>query len=46
MLHKIEQERPPPIQYEYGSRGPAEADEMIAKQGFVAESKYTYNTKK
>jgi glucose-6-phosphate 1-dehydrogenase len=34
LLHQIEKEKIKPIMYEYGSRGPAESDELIEKAGF------------
>jgi len=34
LLHQIEQERVKPILYEYGSRGPPEADELIHRAGY------------
>jgi glucose-6-phosphate 1-dehydrogenase len=34
LLHQIEKEKIKPIPYEYGSRGPAESDELIEKVGF------------
>lgn len=35
VLHQMEAERITPINYDYGSRGPAESDEMIARLGYV-----------
>ena len=34
LLHQIESDKIQPIKYEYGSRGPAESDEMIARLGY------------
>ena len=34
LLHQIESERPAPIPYIYGSRGPKEADELLAKNNY------------
>jgi len=42
LLHHIEQERPQPIPYIYGSRGPKEADELLAKNNFVYTGRYKY----
>ncbi|KAJ8397014.1 hypothetical protein AAFF_G00010680 [Aldrovandia affinis] len=42
LLHQIDRERTPPIPYPYGSRGPAEADEMVKKVGFRYEGTYKW----
>lgn len=42
LLHHIEQERPKPIPYVYGSRGPKEADELLAKNNFVYTGRYNW----
>ncbi|KAH0628843.1 hypothetical protein JD844_010430 [Phrynosoma platyrhinos] len=42
LLHKIEAEKPKPISYRYGSRGPAEADELMKKVGFQYEGTYRW----
>jgi len=34
ILHWIDDERPKPVKYPYGSRGPAELDAFIGKYGF------------
>lgn len=34
LLHRIENEKIKPIPYKYGSRGPAESDEMIDERGY------------
>ncbi len=34
LLHQIEREKIKPIPYKFGSRGPAESDELIAKLGY------------
>ena len=34
LLHQIETEKIKPIPYAYGSRGPVESDEMIARLGY------------
>lgn len=34
LLYKIEQEKTAPINYTYGSRGPAEADDLMQRVGF------------
>lgn len=42
LLHKIEREKLTPIPYIYGSRGPAEADELMKKVGFQYEGTYKW----
>ncbi|KAK7131971.1 hypothetical protein R3I93_018507 [Phoxinus phoxinus] len=42
LLHQIETEKTPPIKYKYGSRGPAEADELVQKVGFRYEGTYRW----
>jgi len=42
LLHQIESERPAPIPYIYGSRGPKEADELLAKNNFVYTGRYKW----
>ena len=42
LLHQIESERPAPIPYTYGSRGPKEADELLAKNNFVYTGRYKW----
>ncbi|XP_069065382.1 glucose-6-phosphate 1-dehydrogenase isoform X1 [Pleurodeles waltl] len=42
LLHTVESEKKPPIPYEYGSRGPPEADEMMKKVGFRYEGTYKW----
>lgn len=34
LLRQIEHEKPQPIPYVYGSRGPSEADELMKRVGF------------
>jgi glucose-6-phosphate 1-dehydrogenase len=34
ILHQIQNEKIKPLPYEYGSRGPIESDELLAKVGF------------
>jgi len=43
LLHRIEKEKPKPIQYKYGSRGPKEADDMCAKHNFVYAGTYKWS---
>ncbi|XP_071525479.1 glucose-6-phosphate 1-dehydrogenase-like [Panulirus ornatus] len=43
LLHKIEQEKPHPIPYKYGSRGPVEADQKLAENNFVYSGSYKWN---
>lgn len=42
LLHKIEAEKPVPIKYKYGSRGPPEADELTAQHNFVYTGRYKW----
>ncbi|XP_043426354.1 glucose-6-phosphate 1-dehydrogenase isoform X2 [Prionailurus bengalensis] len=42
LLHEIEREKPQPIPYVYGSRGPAEADELMKRVGFQYEGTYKW----
>merc|ERR1712142_914181 len=42
LLHKIEKEKPTPIPYIYGSRGPKEADELTFKSNFNYTGKYKW----
>jgi glucose-6-phosphate 1-dehydrogenase len=42
VLHTIETAQKPPIPYKYGSRGPAEADELLAKHDFVFSGTYKW----
>ncbi len=42
LLHQIEAEKPAPISYAYGSRGPVEADELLAKNNFVYTGRYKW----
>jgi glucose-6-phosphate 1-dehydrogenase len=34
LLHRIEKDKIKPILYKYGSRGPAESDELVARVGY------------
>eukprot|EP01065_Artemidia_motanka_P027553 TRINITY_DN32741_c0_g1_i1.p1 TRINITY_DN32741_c0_g1~~TRINITY_DN32741_c0_g1_i1.p1 ORF type:complete len:551 (+),score=211.01 TRINITY_DN32741_c0_g1_i1:65-1654(+) len=47
-LEKGHGSEPPrvPLKYEYGSRGPAEADELLVEKGFKFESGYTWSESK
>ncbi|XP_066979755.1 glucose-6-phosphate 1-dehydrogenase-like [Macrobrachium rosenbergii] len=42
LLHKIEREKPNPIPYKYGSRGPAEADAKLAENNFKYYGSYKW----
>ncbi|XP_063320371.1 glucose-6-phosphate 1-dehydrogenase [Pelmatolapia mariae] len=42
LLHQIEKEKPKPIPYKYGSRGPQEADDLVQKVGFRYEGTYKW----
>ncbi|MED6274225.1 glucose-6-phosphate 1-dehydrogenase [Characodon lateralis] len=42
LLHQIDKEKPKPIPYKYGSRGPSEADDLVQKVGFRYEGTYKW----
>ncbi|KAK5863864.1 hypothetical protein PBY51_000859 [Eleginops maclovinus] len=42
LLHQIDNEKPKPIPYKYGSRGPTEADDLAKKVGFRYEGTYKW----
>ncbi|XP_034392119.1 LOW QUALITY PROTEIN: glucose-6-phosphate 1-dehydrogenase-like [Cyclopterus lumpus] len=42
LLHHIDREKPKPIPYKYGSRGPTEADDLAKKVGFRYEGTYKW----
>uniref|UniRef100_A0A673C883 Glucose-6-phosphate 1-dehydrogenase n=1 Tax=Sphaeramia orbicularis TaxID=375764 RepID=A0A673C883_9TELE len=42
LLHQIEKEKPKPIPYKYGSRGPTEADDLAKRVGFRYEGTYRW----
>jgi len=42
LLHAIDREKPQPIKYRYGSRGPAEADEQAVKNNFIYTGRYKW----
>jgi len=42
LLHTIEKEKPDPIPYKYGSRGPAEADTLARENNFAYTGKYQW----
>uniref|UniRef100_A0A667WLS8 Glucose-6-phosphate 1-dehydrogenase n=1 Tax=Myripristis murdjan TaxID=586833 RepID=A0A667WLS8_9TELE len=42
LLHQIEKEKPTPIPYKYGSRGPTEADDLAKRVGFRYEGTYKW----
>ena len=44
LLHEVDAGRLPVHPYPYGSRGPAEADELRARAGFVKNAQYTWTT--
>lgn len=47
LLHAIESEKVlSPIKYAYGSRGPKEADALIARYGYVVTDKYKWEQEK
>ncbi|KAK0168421.1 hypothetical protein PV327_002224 [Microctonus hyperodae] len=43
LLHRIENEKIPPIPYQYKSRGPQEADEMAKKNDFIYYGSYKWS---
>jgi glucose-6-phosphate 1-dehydrogenase len=45
ILHQLEKERTKPIIYEYGGRGPKEADELIARVGYMPTQAYKWQAK-
>jgi len=45
VLHRIEREKVQPIKYAYGSRGPAEADELLRKEGFKYHAEYEWQSR-
>ncbi|XP_048740576.2 glucose-6-phosphate 1-dehydrogenase-like isoform X2 [Ostrea edulis] len=42
LLHRIEKEKPKPIYYKYGSRGPPESDELCARFNFIYTGTYKW----
>uniref|UniRef100_A0A3P9NJ27 Glucose-6-phosphate 1-dehydrogenase n=1 Tax=Poecilia reticulata TaxID=8081 RepID=A0A3P9NJ27_POERE len=42
LLHQIDKEKPKPIPYKYGSRGPSEADDLVKRVGFRYEGTYKW----
>ena len=43
LLHTIENDKPAPIPYTYGGRGPIEADELCAKNNFQYTGRYKWD---
>jgi len=43
LLHTIEQDKPDPIKYKYGSRGPVEADQLAQANNFVYTGRYKWS---
>merc|ERR1711953_1224218 len=43
LLHQIEREKPQPIKYKYGSRGPGEADKLAQQNTFVYAGRYKWS---
>ncbi|XP_037086503.1 glucose-6-phosphate 1-dehydrogenase-like isoform X1 [Pollicipes pollicipes] len=43
LLHTIEETRPKPVPYRYGSRGPQEADDLSRRLGFKYTGTYQWN---
>lgn len=46
VLHEIENKKPKPIVYQYGSRGPIEADNLAAKYNFKYSGSYKWMPQK
>ncbi|KAL4227115.1 glucose-6-phosphate 1-dehydrogenase [Mactra antiquata] len=46
LLHQIEEEKPKPIPYVYGSRGPKESDELCATNNFIYTGTYKWSPSK
>jgi glucose-6-phosphate 1-dehydrogenase len=46
LLHRIESDRIRPIPYVYGTRGPAESDQLLAKNNFVYTGRYRWHAHK
>lgn len=42
LLHQIEKEKTTPVPYKYGSRGPREADELLARNNFKYSGSYKW----
>jgi len=42
VLHQIEREKPQPIKYKYGSRGPVEADKLSQEHNFLYTGRYKW----
>lgn len=42
LLHQIEKEKISPVPYKYGSRGPREADELLARNNFKYSGSYKW----
>lgn len=40
ILHELDSQKVKPLPYAYGSRGPKEADELIARVGYIRTDKY------
>ncbi|XP_065178461.1 glucose-6-phosphate 1-dehydrogenase-like [Sycon ciliatum] len=44
LLHRIENDKIAPVQYQYGGRGPKEADELIARAGYSYTGTYSWKS--
>jgi len=42
LLHQLEKEKVPPELYEFGTRGPVSADELIKKAGYIRIEGYNW----
>ena len=43
LLQRIEEEKPHPIPYMFGTRGPQESDILLSKNNFVYTGKYRWH---
>lgn len=42
LLHRIDADKPQPIKYTYGTRGPKEGDDLAAKLGYIRSTTYQW----
>ena len=43
LLHAIDKGEVPLLPYKYGTRGPPQSDELVAKSGFVKNANYVWS---
>jgi glucose-6-phosphate 1-dehydrogenase len=43
LLHEIDKGEVPVFPYPYGSRGPPEADDLLARTGFIKNMEYVWS---